>query len=65
MEEFKNKGLTDGKKEGGLLIAPPQSFLLPPNPSIKDAQVREISSSAIEQANTVESKTNIGQNFHM
>ncbi len=53
----------DNKKSGGFLIAPPQSFLLSTNPSIKDAQVREISSKAIEHTNTKESTTNIQHNI--
>jgi hypothetical protein len=46
-------------KEEGLLLPLLKSFLLSTNHSIKDVQVWEISSSAIEHANTDESITNI------
>jgi hypothetical protein len=41
------------KKEGGLIIAPPQSFLLSTNPSIKDIQVREIFSAVSRVGSTL------------
>jgi len=48
------------KKNGGSISEPPLVSELSPNPS-KDAQVREISSKAIEHAITKESDTNIQQ----